>query len=186
MIPFLVIFIPGIKTISAQEEIELYGPIAHIEVEHIKIDDTYYFLLNGAHSYMHSGRLVEYEWHVVRNDTEEYYLYGPFQAMEVKDASIHNISLKVTATDTREDSTSMTIHIKDDGYGSTRLSLSVTNDIRLVRKLEEERTITVKKEADMTLGYIIMGLLSLIILYSLIVTIFLYRYKKTMKNWDIK
>jgi hypothetical protein len=178
----LVFLLPIVQRANAQEEITLYGPIAHIEVEHLKIDGTYYFLLNGAHSYMHSGKLVEYEWHVVRNDTKEYYRYGPFQLIEEDSPSIYNISLRVITTDTREDSKSMTINIKDDGYGSTRMSLSVTNDVRLIQRIEEERTITVEKEADLTLWYISMVSLSLLVIYSLIVTIFLCRYRKIIQN----
>jgi hypothetical protein len=175
---------PIISLASAQDEDTLYGPIAHIEVEYLNIDETYYFQLNGANSYMHSGSIIEYEWHVVKNETEEHFLYGPFQIIMIDRASIYNITLKVTTSDTRQDSKPMTIRIKDDGYGHIRMSLSVTNDIRLIRKLEEERTITVEKEADMTLWYITMGLLSLLILYSLIVTIFLYRYRKNIQNED--
>lgn len=164
---------------SGEDNETFFGPIAHIEVEHKKIDGTRYFQLDGSHSYMHVGHLVEYEWHIVRNDTEESFLYGPFQVLEIMEAGIFNISLKIITSDTREDTKTMSIEIRDSGLGYTTLKMRINQDERLVEKLEQERTIVIEESEDPTLYYIIIGILGVLLIATFTVIIILVKRRKT-------
>jgi hypothetical protein len=160
----------------AEDDMELFGPIAHIEVQHKKIEDIRYFQLGGVNSYMHVGALVEYEWHFEMNDSTEYYSYGPFQILELSQPVVCNITLKVKSSDTREDIKRMNITIRDDGYGSTLMSMYIEQDPRLVERLEMDRT-PKKEKVDLTPYYAVIGSLGFLVTleFILIMALFLKR-----------
>jgi hypothetical protein len=128
-------------------------------------------------SYMHSGSLVEYEWHFEMNNTIEYYLYGPFQTLEMNGPGSYNITLKVTSDDTREDIKSMNLTLRDDGFGILLLEMRIQQDSKLVEKLELERVPPEEKQ-DLSPYYTAIGALGILVVSELIIIVVLFFKRK--------
>jgi hypothetical protein len=157
-----------LSCVDADDKDDLLGPIAHIDVQHKRIGDTRYFQLSGMNSYMHDGSLVEYEWHFNMNNTIEYYLYGPFQTLEINEPASYNITLKVTSDDTREDIKSMNLTLRDDGFGILLMEMRINQEPRLVEKLEAERAPPEEKQ-DLSAYYMGIGALAILVVSEFVI-----------------